>query len=55
MIESINDDTPQLSPAENEILTADFSENEVHDDIVQLEFNKAPEPDGFPAEFCHKF
>lgn len=44
-------DIPQLSPAENAILGAGFTEEEVHDAIFQMERNKAPGPDGFPAEF----
>jgi hypothetical protein len=51
MIETELDDIPQLSKEENIILTADFSEKEVHDAIMQMEKNKAPGPDGFPAEF----
>jgi mannosylglycoprotein endo-beta-mannosidase len=48
-------DIPQLSVEENNILTADFTEKEVHDAIMQMEKNKAPGPDGFPAEFYQKF
>jgi hypothetical protein len=36
-------------------LTADFSEKEVHDTIMQMEKNKASGPDDFPAEFYQKF
>jgi hypothetical protein len=35
MIETELDDIPQLSKEENIILTADFSEKEVHDAIMQ--------------------
>jgi hypothetical protein len=31
-----------------------FYENEVHDAIMQMEKNKAPGPDGFPAEFYQR-
>ena len=55
MDESVNHDLPQISNDENAILTADFSEKEVLEAISQMEHNKAPGPDGFPAEFCQKF
>jgi mannosylglycoprotein endo-beta-mannosidase len=48
-------DIPQLPNEENEILVADFTEQEVHDAIFQMEKNKAPGPDGFPAEFYQSF
>ena len=51
MIETETADIPQLSAEENEILTAQFSEKEAHDAIMQMEKNKVPGPDGFPAEF----
>jgi hypothetical protein len=38
----------------NVILTAEFSETEIHDAIMQMELNKSPGPDGFPAEFFQK-
>jgi hypothetical protein len=44
-------DIPQVSDEENEILIADFTENEVREVVFQMEHNKSPEPDGFPAEF----
>jgi hypothetical protein len=37
------------------ILIADFTKKEVNEAIMQMQLNKAPEPDGFPAEFYHKF
>jgi hypothetical protein len=55
MIESEYNDVPQLSNEENRILTADFTEKEVHEVILQMEKNKAPSPDGFPAEFYQIF
>jgi hypothetical protein len=48
-------DIPQVSPEKNEILIADFTENEVREAIFQMEHNKAPGPDGFPAEFYQVF
>ena len=51
LLESENHDMPQLSSEENEILTAGYTEGEIHDAIMQMEKNKAPGPDGFPAEF----
>ena len=54
-MESFSQDIPQLSSEENEILTAPFTEKEVHDAISQMEHNKAPGPDGFPAEFYQMF
>jgi hypothetical protein len=52
--ESEINDIPQLTHQENEILIANFSEQEVYDAIFQMEKNKAPRPDGFPAEFYQK-
>ena len=40
---------------ENEILTSEFTEAEVREAIFQMEHNKAPGPDGFPAEFYQAF
>jgi mannosylglycoprotein endo-beta-mannosidase len=48
-------DIPQVSDEENEILIAEFTENEVREAIFQMEHNKAPGPDGFPAEFYQVF
>jgi mannosylglycoprotein endo-beta-mannosidase len=48
-------DIPQISSAENIILTSDFTEEEVFEAISQMEHNKAPGPDGFPAEFYKNF
>ncbi|WVZ94415.1 hypothetical protein U9M48_040308, partial [Paspalum notatum var. saurae] len=51
MIESRVEDIPQVSELENNILTAQFSEEEVKEAIFSMEHNKAPGPDSFPAEF----
>ena len=53
--ETRREDIPQVSPEENEILIQQFQEIEVREAIFQLEHNKAPSPDGFPAEFCQVF
>jgi hypothetical protein len=42
-------DIPQLTQEENDILIAEFTEEEVFDAIFQMEHNKAPGLDGFPA------
>jgi hypothetical protein len=44
MIEANIGDIPQLSQEVNNILTADFTEKEVHDAIMKMEKNKAPGP-----------
>jgi hypothetical protein len=49
------DDIPQVSQEENAILTAPYHEEEVNKAIFQMEHNKAPGPDGFPAEFYQIF
>jgi hypothetical protein len=48
-------DIPRVSDEENEILIADFAENEVSEAAFQMEHNKAPGSDDFPAEFCQVF
>ena len=53
--ESIISDIPQLTTEENSLLTANFSVKEVYEAISQMELNKAPGPDGFPAEFYQTF
>ena len=55
LIESRIYDLPEVSVDENIILTQPFSEKEVLDAIAQMEHNKAPGPDGFPAEFYQSF
>ena len=49
------DDIAQVSDEENSLLTATFSEEEVRRAVFQIEHNKAPGPDGFPAEFFPVF
>ena len=53
--ESITHDIPQVTEAENEFLTSPFSEEEIRTVVFQMEHNKAPGPDGFPAEFYQCF
>jgi hypothetical protein len=55
MSEEVTHDIPQLSQEEKDVLTAPFSEEEVFEAISQMEHNKAPGPDGFPAEFYQTF
>ena len=56
---SLNEDTtediPQVSQIENEFLCDEFSEKEIRDAVFQMEHNKSPGPDGFPAEFYQFF
>jgi hypothetical protein len=40
---------------ENTFLTKEFTEEEVKHAVFQMEHNKAPGPDGFPAEFYQVF
>jgi hypothetical protein len=51
----VNGDIPKLTNQENNFLITDFTEKEVHEAIMQMEKNKAPGPDGFPAEFYQSF
>jgi hypothetical protein len=53
--EDRTNDIPQLSVEENNLLIADFSMEEIHDAIFQMEHNKSPGPDGFPAKFYQHF
>jgi hypothetical protein len=55
MEESRIHDIPQVSPDENAFLAAPYSEEEVRNAVFQMEHNKAPGPDGFPAEFYQNF
>ena len=50
LVESRIDDIPQVTETENEILISAFTEIEVKEAVFQMEHNKAPGPDGFPAE-----
>jgi hypothetical protein len=52
---SRREDITQVSDEENTILTENFMENEVRKALFQMEYNKAPGPDGFPAEFYQTF
>lgn len=49
------DDIPQVSDMENEVLTMEFTEDEVKTAIFLMEHNKASGPDGLPAEFYQAF
>jgi hypothetical protein len=49
--ETQKDNIPQVLELENEMLIQSFSEEEVRKTVFQMEHNKAPGPDGFPAEF----
>jgi mannosylglycoprotein endo-beta-mannosidase len=55
MDETRIDDIPQVSTKENSLLTAPYSEEEVKKVVFQMEHNKAPGPDGFPAKFYQNF
>jgi len=48
-------DIPQVSLEENDILISPFTASEVREAVFQMEHNKAPGPDGFPAEFFQVF
>ena len=54
MDKTLRYDIPQVSEEENKVLTAPFSE-EVKTVVFDMEHNKAPSPDGFPAEFYQFF
>jgi hypothetical protein len=54
LIEEQIEEIPQLSNKENDLLIVDFTEKEVLYAISQMKLNKAPGPDGFPAEFYQK-
>jgi hypothetical protein len=45
------EDIVQVSHEENELLIKAFTVDEVREAIFQMEHNKAPGSDGFPAEF----
>ena len=46
LVETTTHDIPQISAEENTILTADFTEKEVYEAVMQMKKNKAPGPDG---------
>jgi hypothetical protein len=54
-VEDRIEDIPQLSSEEKELLSADFTELEVMEAIIEMKKNKAPGPDGFPTEFYQVF
>jgi hypothetical protein len=49
------EDIPQVTDTESEMLVTEFSEKEIREAIFQMKHNKAPGPDGFPAEFYQVF
>jgi hypothetical protein len=49
------EDMFQLTSSESEELMAKFSKKEVREAIFQMKHNKAPGPDGFPAQFYQVF
>jgi hypothetical protein len=53
--ESQISDIPQITEEENRLLIDMFIEKEVTEAIFQMKHNKAPGPDGFPAEFYQVF
>jgi mannosylglycoprotein endo-beta-mannosidase len=55
MVESMNHDIKKISAEENAILIADFTMEEVKKAVMQMKKNRAPGPDGFPAEFYQNF
>lgn len=55
LLEPMTDDIPQVTPEENDILSTRFTDEEIKEEIFQMEHNKAPRPDGFPAEFYQAF
>src|SRR3954470_20093874 len=49
------EDITQVSNEENTFLNSPFTEEEIKKAVFQMEHNKAPRPDGFPAEFYQHF
>ena len=47
MDESYHDDIPQVTAEENDLLVAEFTEEEIGGAIFQMNHNRAPGPDGF--------
>jgi hypothetical protein len=54
MDETLTNNIPQVSIEENNLLMVMYTEEEVRKTIFQMEHNKAPGHDGFPAEFYQK-
>jgi hypothetical protein len=54
-MEDRSHDIPQVTQEENDELVAEFTEAEVREAVFQLEYNEAPRPDSFPAEFYQVF
>jgi mannosylglycoprotein endo-beta-mannosidase len=55
MDEARKEDIPQVSAEKNGLLMATYTEEEVKKVIFLMEHNKAPGPNGFPAEFYRTF
>jgi hypothetical protein len=55
MVEENTNNIPQISMEQSEILMANFIEGELKEAIMQMQHNKAPGPDGLPAEFLPSF
>jgi hypothetical protein len=55
MDESRTYDMPQVFVEENNFLNAFYTQDEVKKAVFQMEDNKAPGPNGFPAEFYQNF
>jgi len=55
MDETRTEDIPQVSNEENTFLNSPFIEEEIKKAVFQMEHNKAPGSDGFPAEFYQHF
>jgi hypothetical protein len=45
------DDIVQVSQEENDLLIRPFTIEEIREAVFEMEHNKAPGPDRFPAEF----
>ena len=55
MMENQNDDIPQVTEDENNLLIAPFTEREIKEAVFQTEHNKSPGSDGFLAELYQAF
>lgn len=53
--ENFRENITQVSEVENEVLIEAFSEKEVKEAFFEMEYNKAPGPDGFPTEYFQHF